>query len=102
MRTDTPVQIKLADYSPYPFAIEHVEMAFHLDPGATAVRTKMTVKRLSEGPLILDGVQLELNAILNTMVDAGKNLRIVKRRPAIGSLLPSYKQFLVQADRTVP
>ncbi|MEM7329777.1 MAG: aminopeptidase N [Pseudomonadota bacterium] len=63
MRTDTPVQIKLADYSPYPFAIEQVEMTFHLEPGATAVRTKMTVTRLNEGPLILDGVQLELDAI---------------------------------------
>ncbi len=63
MRTETPVQIKLADYTPYPFAIDHVEMAFDLDPSATKVRTKMRVRRLSEGDLVLDGVALALNSI---------------------------------------
>ena len=47
MRTETPVQIKLADYTPYPFAIDQVEMAFDLEPSATKVRTKMQVRRLS-------------------------------------------------------
>nr|WP_070961480.1 aminopeptidase N [Hyphomonas sp. Mor2] len=60
MRTETPVQIKLADYSPYPFAIDTVEMRFDLDPSATKVHTKMAVRRLSEGPLELDGVLLKL------------------------------------------
>ena len=31
MRTDTPVQTKLDDYTPYPFAIESVDMAFDLE-----------------------------------------------------------------------
>ncbi|MEL7285630.1 MAG: aminopeptidase N, partial [Pseudomonadota bacterium] len=63
MRTETPVQIKLADYTPYAFAIDQVEMTFDLEPAATTVRTKMSVRRLSDGPLVLDGVQLELNEI---------------------------------------
>jgi aminopeptidase N len=63
MRTETPVQIKLADYTPFPFAIDQVEMTFDLEPSATKVHTKMQVRRLAEGDFVLDGVQLELNKI---------------------------------------
>ncbi|MEL6856869.1 MAG: aminopeptidase N [Pseudomonadota bacterium] len=63
MRTETPVQIKLADYAPYPFAIDQVEMAFDLEPSATRVRTKMRVRRLSDGDFVLDGIALKLNSI---------------------------------------
>lgn len=63
MRTETPVQIKLSDYTPYPFAIEQVEMAFDLDPSATKVRTQMQVRRLSDGDLVLDGVELNLDSL---------------------------------------
>ncbi|MCR9077658.1 MAG: aminopeptidase N [Hyphomonadaceae bacterium] len=63
MRTETPVQIKLSDYAPYPFAIDQVEMVFDLALAATKVHTKMAVRRLSEGPLQLDGVQLKLDEI---------------------------------------
>lgn len=63
MRTETPVQIKLADYSPYPFAIDQVELVFDLEPNATKVRAKMSVRRLADGPLVLDGVQLKLDEI---------------------------------------
>lgn len=63
MRTETPVQIKLADYTPYPFAIDQMEMAFDLKPSATKVRTKMQVRRLSAGDLVLDGVQMKLDSI---------------------------------------
>ena len=63
MRTETPVQIKLADYTPYPFAIDQVEMAFDLAPSATKVRTKMQVRRLSAGDLVLDGLQMTLDSI---------------------------------------
>ncbi len=63
MRTETPVQIKLADYSPFPFAIDQVEMIFDLEPSATKVRSTLKVRRLSEGAFVLDGVQLKLDAI---------------------------------------
>ncbi|MEL7030983.1 MAG: aminopeptidase N [Pseudomonadota bacterium] len=64
MRTETPVQIKLSDYTPYPFAIDQVEMMFTLEPAATQVRTKMQVRRLSDGPFVLDGVELQLDSIM--------------------------------------
>jgi aminopeptidase N len=63
MRTETPVQIKLADYTPYPFAIDQVEMAFELEPNATTVRTVMQVRRIGTGDMVLDGVDVKLNAI---------------------------------------
>ncbi|MEL7111824.1 MAG: aminopeptidase N, partial [Pseudomonadota bacterium] len=71
MRTETPVQIKLADYKPYPFAIDQVEMEFDLEPDATKVRTKMQVRRLSAGDLVLDGVEVKLEqiAVNGTILD---------------------------------
>lgn len=63
MRTETPVQIKLADYTPYPFAIDQVEMAFELEPNATTVKTVMQVRRIGTGDMVLDGVDVKLNAI---------------------------------------
>ncbi|MEO1361474.1 MAG: aminopeptidase N, partial [Pseudomonadota bacterium] len=71
MRTETPVQIKLADYKPYPFAIDQVEMEFDLEPDATKVRTTMQVQRLSAGDLVLDGVEVKLEqiAVNGTILD---------------------------------
>lgn len=63
MRTETPVQIKLADYTPYPFEIDQVEMVFDLEPNATTVKTVMQVRRIGEGDLVLDGVDVKLNEI---------------------------------------
>jgi aminopeptidase N len=63
MRTDTPVQIKLADYTPYPFAIDQVDMAFDLEPSTTRVTTKMSVRRLATGDMDLDGIGLTLNRV---------------------------------------
>ncbi|MEL8054991.1 MAG: aminopeptidase N [Pseudomonadota bacterium] len=63
MRTDTPIQIKLADYTPFPFEIDQVDMVFDLEPSTTRVKTKMQVRRVREGALVLDGVKIKLNAV---------------------------------------
>lgn len=63
MRTETPVQVQLADYTPYPFAIEQVDLTFILQPDATRVRSRLQVQRLSDGDLVLDGVSLALDRI---------------------------------------
>lgn len=63
MRTDTPVQTKLQDYTPYPFAIAAVTMHFDLNPTATRVRTELDVNRIAPGDMVLDGVSLKLNQI---------------------------------------
>jgi len=65
MRTETPVAVKLADYTPYPFDIEHVDLSFDLDPEATRVTATLTVSRKGKGgaPLVLDGEALKLVSI---------------------------------------
>ncbi len=65
MRTETPVQVKLEDYTPYPFAIDQVELSFELSPSDTRVVAKMQVRRLGEAAadMVLDGEKMVLEAI---------------------------------------
>ena len=60
MRTETPVSVKLSEYTPYPFEIERVELEFTLDPDETGVMARMQVRRKAPGDMVLDGEQLEL------------------------------------------
>ncbi len=56
-----------SDYTPYPYDIESVYLAFDLAPNATVVDTTLTIQRkadvASNEPLRLDGVDLELLSI---------------------------------------
>ncbi len=65
MRTETPQPIRLADYSPFPFAIETTDLNFDLHPDATRVRSTMTVRRtgVADAPMVLNGENLELLGI---------------------------------------
>jgi len=65
MRTETPPQVRLADYCPYPFTIEQVRLTFQLEPSATTVISELTVRRTGEAsePLRLDGERLTLKRI---------------------------------------
>ncbi len=62
MRTDTPQPIQLADYAPYPFAIDTTDLEFNLDPTATNVRTTLKIRRTGDAsaPMVLNGENLEL------------------------------------------
>ena len=63
LRTDTPVSVKLEEYTPYPFEIDRVSLDFSLEPAETRVKARMTVRRTQPGPFVLDGVKLKLNEI---------------------------------------
>ncbi len=63
MSTKSPVAVKLADYSPYPFVIENVDLSFELDPEATLVTTRLNVVPLGDAPMELDGEALNLKSI---------------------------------------
>ncbi len=65
MRTDEPRTIRLKDYRAPDFHISAVDLDFVLDPAATRVAAKMTVKRTGEKsvPLVLNGEQLKLLAL---------------------------------------
>ncbi|RZI43695.1 aminopeptidase N [Herbaspirillum sp. HC18] len=69
MRTDTPQTIYRKDYTPPNFHVDTVEMGFDLDPEATHVATRLTMRRNPAGrgeSLVLHGealriVQLRMN-----------------------------------------
>ena len=65
MRTDTPQAVRLADYRPFPFAIETTRLVFDLHPAATRVRAELAVRRTgaSDEPLVLDGERLKLLSV---------------------------------------
>ncbi len=63
MSTKSPVAVKLADYSSYPFVIENVDLSFELDPDATKVTTCLKVVPLAGGAMVLDGEALNLKSI---------------------------------------
>ena len=65
MRTDTIAPIQLADYRPFPFRIDSVELDISLSPHATRVRSLLTVTRTGEAdaPLVLDGVRLKMVSV---------------------------------------
>jgi len=65
MRTETPQPIRLADYRPFPFAIEATRLVFDLHPSATRVRAELDVRRTgaSGEPLVLNGERLKLLAV---------------------------------------
>ncbi len=60
MRTETPVSVKLSEYTPYPFEIARVDLSFALDPDDTKVETEMAVRRTGPGDMVLDGEMVEL------------------------------------------
>ena len=64
MRTDTaPTVTKLSDYTPPTFKIESVYLDFNLAPKETTVKSRLTVSRLSQGDLVLDGDDIDLKSI---------------------------------------
>ena len=65
MRTDTPQPIRLSDYQPPAFLIDEVALDFRLEPNATRVKARLTVRRNpgEAGPLVLDGVRLKLISV---------------------------------------
>jgi aminopeptidase N len=65
----TPQPIRLVDYAPPAFTTERVELTFEIDPAATVVRSRLALRRQGEGPLVLDGEDLET---LSVAVDGRK------------------------------
>jgi len=66
MRTEEPRPIRLKDYRPPDWLIDTVELDVSLDPTATTVRAKLTLKPNSAGtpsPLVLDGEEVKLRSL---------------------------------------
>ena len=75
MRTDTPQTIYRKDYTPPSFWVDTVEMGFDLDPEATHVATRLTMRRNPESAtrsLVLYGEALRLVQLRMNGKDLGK------------------------------
>src|SRR5665213_667007 len=61
MRTETPRPIRLADYRPPAFLIEEVSLDFRLEPSATRVKARLSMRRngAHAKPLRLNGERLK-------------------------------------------
>ncbi|MEO8926424.1 MAG: M1 family aminopeptidase, partial [Caulobacteraceae bacterium] len=61
MRTETPQPIRLADYRPPAFLIDEVHLDFQLEPAASRVKARLTVRRNGDHaePLRLNGERLK-------------------------------------------
>ena len=67
MRTEEHRAIRLQDYRPPDWLIETVHLDVSLDPFATTVRARLTLKPNSNGtpaPLVLDGEELKLRSLM--------------------------------------
>ncbi|HWA62141.1 MAG TPA: aminopeptidase N [Caulobacteraceae bacterium] len=61
MRTDTPQPIRLADYTPPHYLIDEVHLDFSLEPKATRVKARLSIRRNGDHaePLRLNGERLK-------------------------------------------
>jgi aminopeptidase N len=61
MRTDIPQPVRLSDYRPPAYLIDEVALDVRLEPSATRVKAKLTVRRNGDHaePLVLNGVRLK-------------------------------------------
>lgn len=55
--------VRLVDYRPPVFLVDHVALDFELEPQGTIVKARLTLRRHTPGPLRLDGRALELLSI---------------------------------------
>jgi aminopeptidase N len=55
-----PQATRAADYQPPAFRIPTTELIFDLDPERTRITSRLVIERVSQGPLVLDGDEIEL------------------------------------------
>ena len=77
MRTDTPPAIRLPDYRPPAYLIDEALLAFDLQPNATRVKARLTVRRNGDhaAPLRLNGERLKLISVAVDGRTLGPNAR---------------------------
>jgi len=77
MRTETSVPVHLRDYRPTDYQIDAVEMDVSLDPSATRVKARLSVRRRQSTapgtPLVLDGDELTLRSVALDGIALGNN-----------------------------
>lgn len=94
MKTDTPKEIYLKDYTPPPYKVADVEMTFEIFQGRTVVTTKtqFTTNNDNDEPLFLDGENLHL---VSCKLD-GKEIQPKKTEKGITISAPGKEIFRVE------
>ena len=62
-RSETPTITRREDYAPPAWRIPDINLAFDLDADRTRVRAVLKVERAGDGPLVLDGDDLDLKSV---------------------------------------
>ncbi|MEP7240355.1 MAG: M1 family aminopeptidase, partial [Devosia sp.] len=104
MRDDNDQTIYLKDYAPSPYRIDKVELDVTLNPGASRIRTLLSVSP-REGtapgtPLVLDGDELKLTSVA---ID-GRPLSLTAYQATPNSLSilePPARDFVLETDVTI-
>jgi len=63
---DAPKPVRLADYAPPAYLVDHIDLRFDLDPATTRVSARLALRRNPDGeggPLVLNGEHLELRSL---------------------------------------
>lgn len=84
-QTPPRTPVKLADYRPPAFLVEHVALDFELEPEATIVHARLKLRRNTPGPLKLDGRKLELLSIALNGEALGDNRYTLDAKGQVGS-----------------
>lgn len=93
MRTETPPTIRLKDYKPSDYLIDHVSLDVDLQPTATSVVSVLKMRpnpasKLVNAPLKLDGEALELKSVAINGENIGDNRYTVSENQLVIDDLP--------------
>ena len=96
-------EVRLADYQPPAFDVEHVDLGFELDAERTLVRSRLQLRRapgiLAGSPVVLDGEALELLAVRLDGDTLGANEYAVEDGRL--TLWPSADAFELEIDTAI-
>jgi aminopeptidase N len=98
----TPHVVRLADYQPPPFLIDHVALTFDLDEAATRVTSHLTLRRNPaaprDAPLRLDGEALTLRHIARNGEALGGNQYVLEDGALIIPDMPDACELAIETQ----
>jgi aminopeptidase N len=98
----TPRTVRLADYQPPPFLVDHVELNFALDGAATRVTSRLRLRRNpdapQDAPLRLDGEALTLLHLSRDGETLGDNQYVIEDGALIIADMPDACELAVETQ----
>jgi len=98
----TPREVRLADYQPPAFLVDHVELHFELDEAATRVTSRLTLRRNpaapANAPLRLDGEALKLLRLARDGETLGGNQYVLEDGALVIPGMPDACELAVDTE----